>query len=101
MDMVGVGPREMATLDVNDSYETAKQIALEMNISSSQELEEALVEWIQESREPARLAMRLEGVLASDIEWERLAKRRRFGRSFRICGRSGSGKSLRLALLPI
>ena len=79
LDLVGFGPREMATLDINDSGEIAKQIAFELNITPGQELEDAIVDWIQEAREPARLAMRLEGVLASDIEWSRLQTRRRFG----------------------
>ena len=79
LSLVGFGPREMATLDVNDSGDIATQIACELNIIPSQELEDAIVDWIQEAREPARTAMRLEGVLASDIEWNRLQERRRFG----------------------
>ena len=79
LDLVGFGPREMATLDINDSGEIARQIAFELNITPSQELEDAIVEWIQEAREPARMAMRLEGILANDIEWSRLQTRRRFG----------------------
>ena len=75
----GLWPRELATLDIDDSAAIAKQLAFELNITSSTELEDAIVEWIQDSRGPAKMAMRLEGVLASDIEWERLAVRRRFG----------------------
>ena len=75
VDMVGFGPGEMATLDVNDSSEIAKQIAFEMNIIPSQELEEAIVDWIWESRETAGLAMKF----GSSSEWERLAERRRLG----------------------
>ena len=67
------------TLDVNDSGDVAKQIAFELNITPGRELEDAIVDWIQESRESARMAMRLEGVLASDIEWNRFEERRRFG----------------------
>ena len=78
LSRVSFGPREMATLDVNDSGDIAKQIAFEPNIIPSQELEDDIVDWIQEAREPARMA-RLEGVLASDIEWNRLQERRRFG----------------------
>ena len=66
----------MATLDVNDSGDIAKQIAFELNITRGQELEDAIVDWIPESRE---LAIRLERVLASDMEWNRLQERGRFG----------------------
>ena len=66
LSLVGVRPREMATLDVNDSGDIAKQIAFELNITPGQELEDAIVDWIPESRE---LAIRLERVLASDMEW--------------------------------
>ena len=79
LESLGFGPRELATLDIDDSAAIAKQLAFELNITSSTELEDAIVEWIQDSRGPAKMAMRLEGVLASDIEWERLAVRRRFG----------------------
>ena len=53
LDLVGFGPREMATLDINDSGEIAKQIAFELNITPGQELEDAIVEWIQEACETA------------------------------------------------
>ena len=68
LENLGFGPRELATLEVKDSAAIAKQLAFEMNITASTELEDAIVDWIQESRAPA-----------SDIEWERLAVRRRFG----------------------
>ena len=79
LESLGFGPRELATLEVSDSAAIAKQLAFEMNITASAELEDAIVDWIQDSRAPAKMAMRLEGILASDIDWERLAVRRRFG----------------------
>ena len=79
LENLGFGPRELATLEVSDSAAIARQLAFEMNITASTELEDAIVDWIQDSRAPAKMAARLEGILASDIEWERLAVRRRFG----------------------
>ena len=79
LESLGFGPRELATLDINDSSAIAKQLAFELNVTASTELEDAIVDWIQDARAPAKMAMRLEGVLASDIEWGKLATRRRFG----------------------
>ena len=79
LESLGFGPRELATLDINESSAIAQQLAFELNIATSAELEDAIVDWIQDSRPSAKMAMRLEGVLASDIEWEQLAVRRRFG----------------------
>ena len=79
LENLGFGPRELATLEISDSAAIARQLAFEMNITSSTELEEAIVDWIQDSRAPAKMAARSEGILASDIEWERLAVRKRYG----------------------
>ena len=76
---MGFGPRELATLEISDSAAIARQLAFEMNITASTELKKAIVDWIQNLRALAKMAARLEGILASDIEWERLAVRRRFG----------------------
>ena len=45
LENLGFGPRELATLEVSDSAAIARQLAFEMNITASMELEDAIVDW--------------------------------------------------------
>ena len=69
----GFGPRELATLEVADSWAIAGQIAFELNIPHSDKLEEAVVGIIATAKDERDLLFRTEGVLAGDLAWMPLA----------------------------
>ena len=63
----------LATLQVDDCEEIAKQLAFELNLPYSTSIVEALAIWIQDARGEAKLLSRTYGLLADDITWRQLA----------------------------
>ena len=66
---LGFGHRELAVLDPADSEAIARQLASELNLPMRNTLEKFVRNLAQDSREPAKLAARVDGQLASYVDW--------------------------------
>ena len=66
---LGFGPRELAVLDPSDSEDIARQLASELNLPMRNTLVSFVEKLVQDSKEPAKLAARADGQLASHVEW--------------------------------
>ena len=66
---LGFGPRELAVLDPSDSEDIARQLASELNLPMRNTLVSFVEKLVQDSKEPAKLAARADGQLASYVEW--------------------------------
>ena len=73
LEAQGFGPMSLATLQIEDCEEIAKQLAFELNLPYSEAIVEALAIWIQDARSEAKLLSRTYGSLADDITWHQLA----------------------------
>ena len=73
------GPLELATLEVSDCEDVARQLAFELNLPYSESIVEALAIWIQDAKGESGLLMRTRGLLADDIAWHQLAPPQRAG----------------------
>ena len=79
LESQGFGPLELATLEVSDSEDIAKQLAFELNLPFSEAMVEALAIWIQGAKAEAGLLQRASGLLADDVAWHLLAPTPRCG----------------------
>ena len=66
---LGFGHRELAVLDPSDSKDIARQLASELNLPTRNTLVSFVEKLVQDSKEPAKLAARADGQLASYVEW--------------------------------
>ena len=66
---LGFGPRELAVLDPSDSEDIARQLASELSLPMRNTLVSFVEKLVQDSKEPAKLAARADGQLASYVEW--------------------------------
>ena len=73
LEAQGFGPMALATLQIEDCEDIAKQLAFELNLPYSELIVEALAIWIQDARSEAKLLSRTYGLLADDITWHQLA----------------------------
>ena len=73
LESQGFGPMSLATLQIEECEEIAKQLDFELNLPYSKSIVEALAIWIQEARSEAKLLLRTYGLLADDITWRQLA----------------------------
>ena len=73
LEAQGFGPMALATLQIEDCEDIAKQLAFELNLPYSESIVEALAIWIQDARSEAKLLSRTYGLLADDITWHQLA----------------------------
>ena len=73
LESQGFGTIALATLQVDECEDIAKQLAFELNLPYSEWIVEALAIWIQDARGEAKLLSRTYGLLADDITWQQLA----------------------------
>ena len=73
LEAQGFGPMALATLQIEDWGDIAKQLAFELNLPYCELIVEALAIWIQDARSEAKLLSRTYGLLADDITWRQLA----------------------------